>query len=68
MLNRTEEAIVAYSESLKYESKNKGLFYYERSKTYHGLNKINEAKADLQQAINIGFAGVEPAYRQQLGL
>ncbi len=68
MLNRPEEAIVAYSESLKYESKNKGLFYYERSKTYHGLNKINEAKADLQQAINIGFAGVEPAYRQQLGL
>jgi len=68
MLNRPQEAIVAYTEAMKHQSKNMGLFYYERSRTYFSVNKTNEAKADLQQAINLNFNGVDPAYRQQLGI
>jgi tetratricopeptide (TPR) repeat protein len=68
LLNRVEESIVAYTEALKQNSNNKPMFYYERSRTYMSLNKINEAKADLQQAINLGFKGIDAGYRQQLGL
>jgi tetratricopeptide (TPR) repeat protein len=68
LLGRTEESIPAYTEAMKYESGNKALFYYERAKTYFELHKINEAKADLQQAISMGFNGIDPAFRMQLGM
>jgi len=68
LLGRSEEAIPAYTEALKHQSGNHGLFYYERSRTYFGLNKMNEAKADLQKAIEMNFQAIDPAYRQQLGL
>lgn len=68
LLNRNEEAILAYNEALKQNSNNKPMFYYERSKTFYTLNKINEAKSDLQQSINQKFNGIDPNYRQQLGL
>ncbi len=68
LMERPLEAIAAYNEALKYKSNNTGLYYYERSRTYFGLNKLNEAKADLQQAISLGFNNIDPSYRQQLGL
>lgn len=68
LLNRNEEAISAYSEALKQNSNNKPMFYYERSRTYFTLNKINEAKSDLQQCISLGYKNIEASYRQQLGL
>jgi tetratricopeptide (TPR) repeat protein len=68
LLNRPKEAINAYTEALKTNSNNKGMFYYERSKTYALLNMNNEAKADLQQAIGMNFDKIDPAFRQQLGL
>lgn len=68
LLQRSSEAIAAYSEALKYKSNNAGLFLYERSRTYTELNQLNEAKADLQQAINLGFDKIDPAYRQQFGI
>jgi len=68
LLERPQEAVGAYTEALKYKNNNTGLFYYERSRTYFELNKINEAKADLQQAINFGFNKIEPSYRQQFGI
>ncbi|MBK7633255.1 MAG: tetratricopeptide repeat protein [Saprospiraceae bacterium] len=68
LLGKSQEAIGAYTEALKYKNNNTGLFYYERSRTYTELNKMNEAKADLQQAISFGFDKIEPAYRQQFGI
>ena len=67
-LKRPEEAIAAYSEALKHPSSNPGLILYERSKTYFQLKKVNEAKSDLQKAIEFKFSGVENAYKQQLGM
>jgi len=29
---------------------------------------MNEAKADLQTAIQLGFTNVDPTYKQQLGM
>ncbi len=68
LLGKSQEAIGAYTEALKYKNNNTGLFYYERSRTYTELNKLNEAKADLQQAISFGFDKIEPSYRQQFGI
>lgn len=68
LLGKSQEAIEAYSEALKYKNNNTGLFYYERSRTYTELNKLNEAKADLQQAISFGFDKIDPSYRQQFGI
>ncbi len=68
LLERPKEAIQAYDEAIKLKSNNKGLFHYERSRTYAGLNMMNEAKADLQTAIQLGYSNIDPAYRQQLGM
>ncbi|HLO55456.1 MAG TPA: tetratricopeptide repeat protein [Saprospiraceae bacterium] len=68
LLERPKEAIQAYDEAIKLKSNNKGLFHYERSRTYAGLNMMNEAKADLQTAIQLGYNNIDPAYRQQLGM
>ncbi len=68
LLERPQEAIPAYTEALKYKSNNAGLYYYERSKTFAKLGKMNEAKADLQQAIQFNFNGIDPLYKQQLGI
>ena len=68
LLNRPAEAIPAYTEAIQLQSSNQALFYYERSRTYFGLNKINEAKADLQKAIEMKFQAIDPTYRQQLGI
>jgi tetratricopeptide (TPR) repeat protein len=68
LLERPQDAIGAYTEALKLNNKNAGLFYYERSRTYAGLNMLAEAKSDLQSSINAGFDQVDPAYKQQLGL
>lgn len=68
LLERPKEAIQAYDEAIKLKSNNKGLFHYERSRTYAGLNMMNEAKADLQTAIQLGYNNIDPTYRQQLGM
>lgn len=68
LLERPKEAIQAYDEAIKLKSNNKGLFHYERSRTYAGLNMMNEAKTDLQAAIQLGYNNIDPAYRQQLGM
>ena len=68
LLERPQEAIIAYTEAIALKSTNSSLYFYERSRTYAGLNMINEAKADLQQSINAGYNGIDPAYRIQLGM
>ncbi len=68
VLERPQEAIKAYDEAIKLKSNNKGLYHYERSRTYAGLNMMNEAKADLQAAIQLGYTNIDPTYRQQLGI
>jgi len=68
LLERPQEAIIAYNEALKYENPNRPLFFYERARTYAGMNMMNEAKADLQQAISYNYTGIDPAFRRQLGL
>ena len=68
LLERPKEAIQAYDEAIKLKSNNKGLYHYERSRTYAGLNMMNEAKADLQAAIQLGYNNIDPTYRQQLGM
>lgn len=68
LLERPKEAIQAYDEAIKLKSNNKGLFHYERSRTYAGLNMMNEAKADLQTAIQLGYTNIDPTYKQQLGM
>ncbi len=68
LLERPKEAIQAYDEAIKLKSNNKGLFHYERSRTYAGLNMMNEAKTDLQTAIQLGYNNIDPSYRQQLGM
>jgi hypothetical protein len=67
-LARQQQALTAFSEALKYESPNRGMFFYERSKTYYALKMSNEAKNDLQQAISLGFQGIDPMYKNSLGL
>lgn len=68
LLNRPQEAITAYGEALKYQSNNTGLYFYERARTYASLNMMQEAKNDLQQAINLKFNNIDAAFRTQLGL
>jgi tetratricopeptide (TPR) repeat protein len=67
-MTRQQAALTAYSEALKFESPNRGMFFYERSKTYSTLKMTNEAKNDLQQAISLGFQGIDPMYKSSLGL
>ncbi|MBL0027118.1 MAG: tetratricopeptide repeat protein [Saprospiraceae bacterium] len=68
LLNRNQEAITAYTQAIGFKTNNIGLFYYERSRTYAGLNMINEARADFQNAISFNFTSFDPAFKQQLGL
>lgn len=68
LLNKPQEAISAFTEALKYQSNNTGLYYYERAKAYAGLNMVTEAKNDLQQAINLRYNNIDPAFKTQLGL
>jgi tetratricopeptide (TPR) repeat protein len=63
-----QAALASFSEALSFESPNRGMFFYERSKVYASLQMMPEAKNDLQQAISLGFQGVEPMYRSSLGL
>lgn len=67
LLGRPQEAIPAYTESLKYQSKNNGLYFYERARTYFELKMMSEAKADLQNALNAGYNQVDPLFKSQLG-
>lgn len=68
MLKRPREALTAYTEALRHPLGNPGLVFYERSKTYYLLKRINEAKADLQKAIEYKFSGIEPSYKTLLGI
>ncbi|MBK9734992.1 MAG: tetratricopeptide repeat protein [Saprospiraceae bacterium] len=68
LLEKPMEAIEAYTQALNLKSNNIGLYFYERSRTYAGVNMMKEAKADLQQSIQLGFNQIDPAYRQQFGL
>ena len=68
LLGRTQEAIPAYTKALEYNSSNKGLFVYERSKAYAELTMMVEAKADLTTAIQLNYADIDPSYRASLGL
>jgi protein O-mannosyl-transferase len=68
LLERPQEAVQAYGEAIKLKSNNKGLYHYERSRTYAGLNMMNEAKSDLQISIQLGYDKIDPVYRQQLGM
>lgn len=68
MLKRVDEAIEAYSQAIMFDSPNKGLYLYTRARTYSLINKLPEAKADLQKAIDFGYGGVEPGFREYLGL
>ena len=68
LLNRPQDAITAFGEALKYQSNNTGLYFYERARTYASLNMMQEAKNDLQQAINLKFNNIDAAFRTQLGL
>lgn len=67
-LGRHEEAIAAFNEALIRKNSNPGLIYYQRSQTHHFLKHMNEAKADLQKSIELGFGKIDPNYRKQLGL
>lgn len=67
LLGRPQEAIPAYTESLKYQSKNNGLYFYERARTYFELKMMSEAKADLQNALNAGYNQADPLFKSQLG-
>lgn len=67
ILNRPEEALVAYTEALKHPVSNAGKIIYERSQTYHKLDRINEARADFQNALKYDFNGINETYRKQLG-
>ncbi|MGB4959989.1 MAG: tetratricopeptide repeat protein, partial [Saprospiraceae bacterium] len=68
LLGKPNEAIIAYTQALSFQSSNKGMFYYERSKTYNEMNQMKEAKADLQQSIQLGFTNIDPMYRQRFGI
>ncbi len=66
-LNKLPESIPAYSRAIQLNGR-QAVFYYERGRTYMAMNKINEAKNDIRMAINLGYSGVDPALRQQLGI
>ncbi len=68
LLKRPEEALTAYTEALRHPIGNIGLVFYERSKTYYLLNRINEAKADYHKATEYKFNGIEPSYKNLLGM
>ncbi|MCZ2100105.1 MAG: tetratricopeptide repeat protein [Chitinophagales bacterium] len=68
LLKRPDEAILAYSEAFRHPVSNPGLIFYERSKTYYILNKINEAKADLQKAMEYQFNAIDDNYKKRLGM
>jgi len=66
-LNRVQESIPAYSRAIQLNQRN-ALFHYERGRTYMALGKMAEAKRDIQMALSLGYKGVDPGVRQQLGI
>ncbi|MFT4535975.1 MAG: Tfp pilus assembly protein PilF [Saprospiraceae bacterium] len=66
-LNRVEEAIPAYSKAIKINN-GKALYHYERGRTYSFLGKNAEAKADILNAMNLGYKNVDSALRNKLGI
>ena len=66
-LSRYSESISAYSRAIQLDER-RPLFYYERGRTYMVMNKIDEAKRDIQITLSLGYTGVDPALRQQLGI
>ncbi len=65
---RFQAALASLTEALRFESPNRGMFFYERAKVYATMQMKAEAKNDLQQAINLGFQGIDPMFRNSLGL
>jgi tetratricopeptide (TPR) repeat protein len=66
-LNKLPESIPAYSRAIQLNEK-QPVFYYERGRTYMAMGQVNEAKRDVQMALNLGYTGVDPALRRELGI
>lgn len=63
-----QAALASFSEALRFDSPNRGMFFYERAKLYANLQMKAEAKNDLQQSISLGFRDIDPVFRNSLGL
>jgi protein O-mannosyl-transferase len=69
-LKRNAEAITEHGNAIALGkgNKNLGLFYYERSKLFAVEKKMEEAKADYRQAVDLGFTNIDPNFKNYLGL
>lgn len=66
-LNKLQESIPAYTRAIELNQR-QPVFYYERGRTYMAMNMTNEAKRDVQMAINLGYTAIDPGLRGQLGI
>ena len=66
-LNKLQESIPAYTRAIQLNQR-QPVFYYERGRTYAAMGNVNEAKRDVQMAINLGYTAIDPALKQQLGI
>jgi tetratricopeptide (TPR) repeat protein len=67
-MQKFEEALLAYQQAINIGGDNLGLYHYERAKFYDYLQRIPEAKSDLQTAIQLGYTNIDPGFKQKLGL
>ena len=66
-LNKLPESIPAYTRAIQL-NETEAVFYYERGRTYLAMGQGNEAKRDIQMALNLGYENVDPGIRQKLGI
>lgn len=56
IIRKYDQSISGFTKAIQYgpNNKNVGLFYYQRGRTYATMNQAAKAKADLNQAKNMG--------------
>ena len=55
LLNQQNQGLTALNKALSMQQK--GIYYFERAKSYHGLRQYDNARNDLQSAKRLGYNG-----------
>jgi len=56
ILKQYQEAVNACNQAIRFNG-NKGLYYFERAKSYYSLGNTPQAKSDLQTSQRLGYKG-----------
>lgn len=66
-VDQVRPSISAFSRAIQINN-TKGLYYYERARTYASLGDIPKAKQDLATAIARGFTEIDPGFKREMGM